>query len=1194
MHLRRTARSVHRLAIGAVLGLLLGSLLTGGAPGGAARSPSGGGLSPHPLVTSLPTYTVQSFNASSDGWPLSYEEWLPAGYTAENAYPLIVYLDGLSCNNQTWVTGGRPSQLLDHLSGSSPISNASRGLVTNSSAQGYILIAPNTRTCAGFSVNSPCGGPQGQDLQDAINREEAMRSIQTDRVYLVATSAGADGAVAYVVQHPHVIAGLAISDAALDLFEEFQFLLMLANHHNTGAEDNINAIVGLDCGVYPSPSNTSAVDLFEELSEARLDPQGLNGTPVWVAAGGGDTTTPDNLHSWPYLQVNNTFVNSTCLVATGLGEPPNCTTTMASLNQRDPANFSFRFVYEPSAGHGLGQMLPADFLAFFGGEVPGGYYLAQGYPMGPVTPQTGFSYRPPPPPTYPVQVTEVGLPPGTPWEVTLDGQSLRSSSPEIQFAKPDGSYSYQVTPEPGFASVAPGTVLVNGTAVQLPVTFVPFTVYPLWFNETGLPQGSSWGVSLNGTLSSTNTSSVLLEVPNGTYTYTVAPAGGGDPTPTGGDVVVAGGPVAVNVSFVLPAFYPVYFNESGLPNGSSWQVDLPGGNDSVSGPSISVDLENGTYPFEIPSVDPYLATPSEGELSVVGGLLWVNITFQWVATFPVTFCEVGLPNGTLWGVAIAGDPTVSDGGDIEWQLANGSYSYSVVPVTGYTSISAGEVAVSGAGVTVNISFALALFPVEFDETGLRNGTLWSVTFDGTTNSSMGPSIDFTSADGSFAYSVAAVPGYVPPGNGTVIVADGAVLVTLSFQWIPVYVVTFSETGLPVGTAWSVGFAGTNWTTGSPTLQLTVPNGTYPYSVGAGSEYTATPSHGAVTVDGQAVGVPVAFSLVSYPVTFTESGLPTHSSWSVTVLAITYNVTSRSTVIDLPNGTFPYSIGAVAGFTVSSPGSVTVAGAAAGVSVTFQKVVDYSVKFGEAGLKAGLVWSVTLGGRALNASSPAVVSFSVPNGAYSFAVGAIAGYQAAPSSGSITVAGAGQTIHIAFTAVVYVATFSESGLPSGSHWKVTVGTTSNTSGTSTITFRLSNGSYSYSFGAVAGYATPPGGLLRVNGSPVRVNVTYSLILTYSVKFTETGLAKSTVWTLIVNNKRTNLTGPSGTTNLANGTYPYSVSATGYSAAPSSGSVTVNGTSVTVAITFTKSAGFAGGPPGPIVGPGVPAWTARPRP
>jgi hypothetical protein len=87
---------------------------------------------------------------------------------------------------------------------------------------------------------------------------------------------------------------------------------------------------------------------------------------------------------------------------------------------------------------------------------------------------------PSPSPTYySVKFTEVGLPPGTAWNVTLNGVTNASSNSSMIFTVPNGEYNYSVT-SPIFvngveyvATKASGTITVNGTNVTITVQYVP-------------------------------------------------------------------------------------------------------------------------------------------------------------------------------------------------------------------------------------------------------------------------------------------------------------------------------------------------------------------------------------------------------------------------------------------------------------------------------------------------------------------------------------------------------------------------------------------------------------------------------------------------------------------------------------------------------------------------------------------------
>jgi phosphate transport system substrate-binding protein len=161
----------------------------------------------------------------------------------------------------------------------------------------------------------------------------------------------------------------------------------------------------------------------------------------------------------------------------------------------------------------------------------------------------------------------------------------------------------------------------------------------------------------------------------------------------------------------------------------------------------------------------------------------------------------------------------------------------------------------------------------------------------------------------------------------------------------------------------------------------------------------------------------------------------------------------------------------------------------GSSTTSQK---YAVTFVESGLGSGANWSVTLGG-VTNSSTTDRVSFQLPNGSVTWTVSAVRGYASNQSTGSVDVQGAPRTFFVGFTAVpvLYSLTFTESGLPVGTDWSVTVGGATHTSANTSIAFQEVNGSYSYQVGAVAGYTvSPSGGPLTVAGAPVQEDLGFT--------------------------------------------------------------------------------------------------------
>src|SRR5207244_4491309 len=185
--------------------------------------------------------------------------------------------------------------------------------------------------------------------------------------------------------------------------------------------------------------------------------------------------------------------------------------------------------------------------------------------------------------------------------------------------------------------------------------------------------------------------------------------------------------------------------------------------------------------------------------------------------------------------------------------------------------------------------------------------------------------------------VASIPVGSSPLGATYDVVDGYTYVSNLFQGTisiispggaapppPTYLVSLTETGLPTGTSWSVTLGGTARTSTTSTIIFSEADGTYSYAVGPVTGYAASPASGTITVNGAAVSQSIAFTQVTYSVTFTETGLPSGTSWSVTLAGTTKSSTGSSITFSDANGAYPYSVDAVTGSTASPPsGSITV-------------------------------------------------------------------------------------------------------------------------------------------------------------------------------------------------------------------------------------------------------------------------------
>ena len=404
----------------------------------------------------------------------------------------------------------------------------------------------------------------------------------------------------------------------------------------------------------------------------------------------------------------------------------------------------------------------------------------------------------PPNDSYPVTFTEKGLPAGTNWSVDVATASQLSNgsstlytppTPSVEFGESNGTYAYAVTPIPGYyAANGSGNVTINGTSEAVTVTFEP--TYEVEFLESGLPDGTSWNVTIGPTRVGSTSDNLSFQEPNGSFEYRVDFVPGYRTSATTGSVQVYGRATSVSLDFATTV-YDVVFTEAGLPTGTPWQVVLSGRPLAAAGDMVIFAEANGTYDYSASAGPGYFTAAEFGRVTVLSGPSHVNLSF--VRAYPVVFHEHGLPNDTNWSVTVGEQTNASTLDVIVLDLPNGSQSYDVGPEAGYSTAWTGSITVTGAGRSVNVTFVVTQFEVSFDEVGLPGGVEWGVVFDGTPESSTGGSVTFAAANGTYPYSIEPVAGWIASVRaGTLPVDDAAVSVNVTF--LRTYPVTFRETG----------------------------------------------------------------------------------------------------------------------------------------------------------------------------------------------------------------------------------------------------------------------------------------------------------------------------------------------------------------------------------------------------------------
>ncbi len=176
----------------------------------------------------------------------------------------------------------------------------------------------------------------------------------------------------------------------------------------------------------------------------------------------------------------------------------------------------------------------------------------------------------------------------------------------------------------------------------------------------------------------------------------------------------------------------------------------------------------------------------------------------------------------------------------------------------------------------------------------------------------------------------------------------------------------------------------------------------------------------------------------------------------------------------------------------------------------------SVTFTENGLPAGTTWYVNITGGASYSSTTSTITFSELNGSYSYTVATgNKEYAPSPASGSFTINGTVVSESVTFSLVTYSVTFTESRLPSGTIWSVTLNGVTEHSTASDIVFTEPNGTYAYSTGYVTKYTTSfASGNVTVNGNAVTQKIIFSSTSTSSTSTNTLSITSAYLYSIII--------------------------------------------------------------------------------
>ena len=709
-------------------------------------------------------------------------------------------------------------------------------------------------------------------------------------------------------------------------------------------------------------------------------------------------------------------------------------------------------------------------------------------------------------PSFIVKFTESGLPVGTSWYVDLNGTYAFSSNSTIQFNEPNGTYSYSVVSSNYNAVPNNGTISVSGKDQNITIKFKPVQVtYSILFLESGLPSGTLWSVTMSNSTVYSKYNSLIIQEPNGTYTYQIN-ASGYVPSPSAGIISIKGANETITVTFTvaIPAkSYGITFSETGLPQGTAWSISLT--NSTYSGKLV------GIISTVKQSVDVYGITYDSSNRYIYASGILYNSTSS--TKYPGVILVIStLTNTIITTISVGSLPETSvyDPYDGYLYVAN-SLSNNVSVINTATQSVIDTIAVGTEPVGIAYSSTNNYIYV-------ANGASGTVSVINSTTNTVISTISLNSSGETLAGVV------FDPSNGNVYVGGFNSVSKLD----TVFVIN-SATNVVVSQI-----------TGAAYFGIFDPSNGYLY-------FTDNALNSVLVVDGSTNKV------------VTTIGLPSRSS----PVGIAYDSYDKNVYVAEQNLS---SLAVISAVTNTVIANLDVSGSPL---FPVYSPVNHDIYLSNHLLGGIQVITSYGGVNTIKSSTSNAIQFSEPNGSYSFSIGSISGYTINPQSGSFIVNGSSLSENILFSQVTgYEVTFSQTGLRAGSSWSVTLAGRTIASTSPSIIFTETNGSYSFEVSNVSGYlVSPTFGTVIVSGSSVTKTITFSEL--YSVNFIESGLSLGTNWSVDLNGAVKSSDGTNIIFAELNGTYSFSISSpTNLTISPASGTVTVDGAGINQTVHFVS--------------------------
>ncbi len=658
---------------------------------------------------------------------------------------------------------------------------------------------------------------------------------------------------------------------------------------------------------------------------------------------------------------------------------------------------------------------------------------------------------------------------------------------------------------------------------------------------SGLPSSGTWTLTRNPgavTTTGTGTSTTVSNLAPETYTFTVTDASGCISPATGNVVINAVPPTAPAVGIITQPTCAITTGSvelSGLPPSGTWTLTRNPGPITTTGTGTSTTVSNlapGTYTFTVTDASGCIS-PATG--NVVINAVPSNPTAPVVGARTQPTCAVptgsvalsGLPSSGTWTLTRNPGAVTSSGTGTTTTVSNlapGTYTFTVTdasfcvsPPTGNVRINAVPSAPRAPVVGARTQPTCAVPTGSVALSGLPYTGTWTLTRNPGAVTSTGTGTTTTVsnlAPGTYTFTVTNALGCVSPETGNVVIntvpaaPTAPVVGTITQPTCAVPTGSVALSGLPSSGTWTLTRnpgAVTSTGTGTTTTVSNLAPGTYTFTV-TNALGCVSPETGNVVINAvpAAPTAPVVGARTQPTCTVPTgsvalSGLPSTGTWTLT----------------------------------RNPGAVTSTGT--GTTTTVSNLAPETYTF-----------TVTDASGCVSPATGNVVINAVPAAPTAPVVGARTQPTCAVPTGSVAL----------------------SGLPSTGTWTLTRNpgaVTSTGTGTSTTVSNLAPGTYTFTVTNASGCVSPATGNVVINAVPAapaapvvgaRTQPTCA-VPTGSVALS--GLPSTGTWTLTRNPGAVTSTGTGTSTivsNLAPGTYTFTVTNALGCVSPATGNVVIN--------------------------------------